>query len=62
MAKNRFDEACDVHELVHQIIGAASMCWEDLTDAGVFDSTEAALVADDGLARLAELITQSGLR
>jgi hypothetical protein len=44
-----------VEALIHQTIGAGSMCWENLCGAGVFDSTGAKKIADDALARLAEL-------
>lgn len=52
---NRFEDAEDVTELIHQVIGAGSMCWENLSGAGVFDSTEAAKIGSDAVARLSEL-------
>lgn len=36
-----------VHEAIGQAIGAASVCWENLGGAGVFQSTWAAQVADE---------------
>ena len=41
---------------VHQAIGAASVCWESLAEAGVFDSTRAAEIAAELLRRLPELV------
>lgn len=37
----------NLHEAVYQAIGAASMCWEDVAKAGVFDSTQAAIIGAD---------------
>lgn len=47
-----------LEEAVYQAIGAASMCWEDVAKAGVFDSDRAKAIGDallaDVEARLAE--------
>ena len=56
MSKNRFADAADATELMHQVIGAGSMCWEDLSGAGVFDSTEAAKIAKEAVERFGELV------
>lgn len=37
----------NLHEAVYQALGAASMCWEDVAKAGVFDSTQAAIIGAD---------------
>lgn len=55
MSNNLFAEAPDVRALIHQIIGAGSMCWENLGWAGVFDSELAAQIAENALSRLDEL-------
>ena len=31
---------------IYQAVGAASMCWEDLSGAGVFDDAQARAIAD----------------
>lgn len=48
----RSDEVLQLDEIVFQALGAASACWENLRDAGVFDSTRAKEV---GIALLAEV-------
>ncbi|QIG58228.1 hypothetical protein SEA_SKOG_76 [Gordonia phage Skog] len=53
--KNRFADAESVETLIHYIVGAASMCWEKVDKAGVFDDAKARSVADDGLERLRQL-------
>lgn len=35
------------HEAIGEAIGAASMCWKHVERAGVFDSTRAAMIADE---------------
>lgn len=40
---------------VFQALGAASVCWENLMGAGVFDSTRAKTIGDALLARIREL-------
>jgi len=39
-------------EAVYQIMGAASVCWEDLDYTGVFDSGRVSRIADELLAYL----------
>lgn len=39
--------ATPIDEAVGQAIGAASMCWEHVEDAGVFDSTRAKQIVDE---------------
>lgn len=48
-----FSEAKNVTELMYQIVGAASMCWDNGT--GVFDDESAKKIADEGIDRLIEL-------
>jgi hypothetical protein len=50
-----FDDAENVTELVHLIVGAGSMCWVGGTGAAEFDTEQALAVADDGINRLIEL-------
>jgi hypothetical protein len=45
-----------LEEAVYQAIGAASMCWEDVAKAGVFDSTRAKEIGDDLLVKVRTLI------
>jgi hypothetical protein len=52
---NRFDDVESVDELLGQMVGAASVCWENPGGAGIFDSTEAKKVVDEGLARLEQI-------
>lgn len=54
-ADNRFAD-CGIEELVYQLVGAGSTCWVGGTGDREFDSTAAAAVALDGLARLNELL------
>ena len=51
----RFEHADTPLELLQQLVGAASMCWEHVDRAGVFLSTEAGELADEALERLIEL-------
>ena len=39
-------EDVSLAEWIGQAIGAASMCWEDVAKAGVFDSTQALIISD----------------
>ncbi len=52
---NIFADVTSIRELLGQLTGAASMCWENVAKAGVFDSTRATALVDDALARIAEL-------
>lgn len=48
--------ACeDRREAVFQGLGAASVCWDNMAGAGVFESEAAAAVGEGLLVRLAEL-------
>lgn len=51
-------EALTLESAVHQAIGGASMCWEHIGRAGVFDDVQAAQVADVLLAKIRELLPQ----
>ena len=55
MGKNLFHDAEDVRAVVYQLVGAASMCWESVEKAGVFDDTKARHFSEEALARLEEL-------
>lgn len=55
MSHNRFEQAEDIPALIHMVVGAGSMCWENPGGAGVFDDTEAREVAKQAIARLAEM-------
>lgn len=60
---NRFASAESVSELLGQMVGAGSTCWdEEVTREGnsirkerTFDSTQAIEIVDEGYARLKEL-------
>lgn len=41
MSKFEFDRADSVESAVFQALGAASVCWEDISGTGIFDSTRA---------------------
>lgn len=44
---NLFEDAEDWEQAVYYAVGAASMCWESVITAGVFDDTLARKVAED---------------
>jgi hypothetical protein len=52
---NRFEDAENVTQLMYQVVGAGSVCWENPGGAGVFDDKLAREVADQGIERLIEL-------
>ncbi len=58
---NRFGEVNDVHALIHQIVGAGSMCWKNIEldcpsiDLGEFDMGEASKIADEGFEQLCKI-------
>lgn len=52
---NIFSDAKDVSQLMYLVVGAASMAWVGVKDAGEFRTDWARLVAEDGLKRLGEL-------
>lgn len=47
-----FDPDLTLEELAYQVVGAASMCWENVEGAGVFDDEKASLVARGLLVRI----------
>lgn len=49
-----FDRAVTRADHVFQALGAASVCWDNLSGAGVFDSTRAKAIGDALLVYLAE--------
>lgn len=51
----RFTDAATVEQLVYQIVGAGSTCWQGGTGEAVFDDVLAREVAEDGLRRLRQL-------
>lgn len=54
--ENLFKDCTGIEELVGQLVGAGSTCWENLSAAGEFDDTLAARFAQDGTARLSQLL------
>lgn len=58
---NRFADVNDVQELMGQMIGAASTCWENLSSAGVFDSTKAKAILDEAVERLQQITPGTGV-
>lgn len=54
MTDPRSDFIADITEPVFLAIGEASVCWESLGGAGVFDSDHAKRVGDALVARLVE--------
>jgi len=55
MGENRFADCTSVTELIYQLVGAASVCWENPGGAGIFDNAEASVTAREALYRLQEL-------
>lgn len=53
--ENAFHDVKDRKELLGQLAGAASVCWDDPGGAGVFHSEEASKFVKDALIRLDEL-------
>ncbi|MGK2880619.1 MAG: hypothetical protein ACSLE6_07420 [Mycobacterium sp.] len=49
-----------VRELLGQVVGAGSVCWENPGDAGVFDDTQARKVVADAEDQLAFLLKERG--
>ncbi len=47
-----FDECTTLEEAVYQAVGAASVCWDNIQGAGVFDDRQATQVAEDLLAAI----------
>ncbi len=44
-----FEDAESVPQLLRMIVGAASMCWENVDGAGLFDHKQARKIAEEGL-------------
>lgn len=57
--ENRFDNASDIQEVLGQLAGAASVCW-DPRPTGVFDSELASEFLDEALARIVTLLEAEG--
>ncbi|OZE88049.1 hypothetical protein CH304_00320 [Rhodococcus sp. 15-649-1-2] len=56
MADNRFADVDGIEQLIGQAIGAASMCWENVEEAGAFESSRAADIAREATERLSQLL------
>lgn len=56
---NRFHKVTTVQELMYQVVGAGSVCWENPGGAGIFDTDEARAVATEGLQRLFQLLNHT---
>jgi hypothetical protein len=54
-----FDDVVSVPQLLGELVGAASMCWENIEEAGVFKSEDAKRITEKALTRLREILTQS---
>lgn len=52
---NKFSSASTRQEVLGELAGAASACWESLTRAGEFDSNLAEFYVNEALIRLQEL-------
>ena len=57
--RNMFNDVNDIRELIGQAIGAGSVCWENPAGAGVFDSAQAATVADAAYLRVQALLADN---
>jgi ABC-type molybdenum transport system ATPase subunit/photorepair protein PhrA len=53
---NMFADAETLFEVVGQVIGAGSMCWESVDKAGVFQSELASSLVEDAIARIREIV------
>lgn len=54
---NRFSDCSNIEELVHQLIGAGSMCWDQQPNGErIFDDAAAIKLANDGIEKLQHLI------
>jgi hypothetical protein len=49
-----FDDAENLTEAVYMAVGAASVCWEDMSGTGVFRDDRASQVAEDLLKYIRE--------
>jgi hypothetical protein len=54
----RFDSCTTLEEAVYQAIGAASVCWDNVQGAGVFDEQQASSVAKDLLSVIRKWINE----
>lgn len=52
--RNMFDGVATIEELIGQVVGAGSTCW-DSTGSAEFDSARASVVVDDALQRIWQL-------
>lgn len=55
MVENRFAKCESVEEVVFQAIGAGSVCWENLGQAGVFLSQDARTIGEEAVERIKEM-------
>lgn len=53
---NQFWDAENVESLLAQMVGAGSVCWENMKGTGTFNDHFARKIVDDGLSRLHELL------
>lgn len=53
---NPFKDAQNVEQLLCQLVGAASMCWEHVDRAGVFQSDRALELSKAALVRIGEFM------
>lgn len=58
MVANIFADASNPVELIGQIMGFASMCWENVSGAGEFQATKAQKGMEHAVNRLAQLSDQ----
>jgi hypothetical protein len=54
LSENLFADAEDIPQVIHQLVGLSSVCW-DSPPTGVFDTAQAAKAAIHALNRLNEL-------
>jgi hypothetical protein len=52
---NRFADAQTAREVIYQAIGAGSVCWENLSNTGTFQSEKAFQIGKEAIERLNEL-------
>lgn len=55
---NLFADAVDIDQVIMLAIGAASVCWENPSGAGEFDSSRAVDIGKDASVRIHELIRE----
>lgn len=54
--ENMFALCENPEEAIFQALGAASMCWEHIERAGIFESDRAKFIGDQLIERLLELV------